>query len=165
MSSWNNDPAIEYILCASAHMVFTTYVFFFSNLELFLPCQVRMISINLLLCTKYYVTAGIYTLWVSSVDSWFCWIHVGICWLLIWSWTCAWYKRCDTLLLYCFGLCDIYFYTICCRCQMVCWCKCTVAFPVEYVNSYLYYGAVFEASVVWLSPPRSRGYVQCQQLS
>ena len=41
----------------------------------------------------------------------------------------------------------------------------TVAFPVEDVISYLYYGAVFEASVVWLSPTRSRGYMQYQQLN
>ena len=40
----------------------------------------------------------------------------------------------------------------------------TVAFPVNDVISYLYYGAVFVASVEWLSPTRSSGYVQCQQL-
>ena len=42
--------------------------------------------------------------------------------------------------------------------------QCTVAFPVNDVINYLYYGAVFVASVVWLSPTRSRGYVQYQQL-
>ena len=43
--------------------------------------------------------------------------------------------------------------------------QCTVAFSVNDVISYLYYGAVFVASVVRLSPTRSRGYVQCQQLN
>ena len=42
--------------------------------------------------------------------------------------------------------------------------QCTVTFPGNDVISYLYYGAVFVASVVWQSPTRSRGYVQCQQL-
>ena len=59
MSRWNDNPTIEYILCASAHIVVTICIF--QQLELFLPCQVRMRSINLLLCNKYYVTAGIYT--------------------------------------------------------------------------------------------------------
>ena len=42
--------------------------------------------------------------------------------------------------------------------------QCTVTFPVIEVISHLYYGAVFVACVVWLSPTRSSGYVQCQQL-
>ena len=37
--------------------------------------------------------------------------------------------------------------------------QCTVAFPVNDVINYLCYGAVFVASVVWLSPTRSRRYV------
>ena len=50
MSRWNDNPAIEYILYGFAHTVFTICIFYW--LELFLPSQVRMISINLLLCDK-----------------------------------------------------------------------------------------------------------------
>ena len=42
--------------------------------------------------------------------------------------------------------------------------QCTTAFPGYDVVSHLFYGAVFVASVVWLSPTRSSGYVQYQQL-
>ena len=42
--------------------------------------------------------------------------------------------------------------------------QCTAAFPGYDVVSHLFYGAVFIASVVWLSPTRSSGYVQYQQL-
>ena len=42
--------------------------------------------------------------------------------------------------------------------------QCTTAFPEYDVVSHLFYGAVFVASVVWLSPTRSSGYVQYQQL-
>ena len=42
--------------------------------------------------------------------------------------------------------------------------ECATAFPGYDVVSHLFYGAVFVASVVWLSLTRSSGYVQYQQL-
>ena len=47
------------IYCVVLHTWLLQYVFLVARA--FLPCQVRMININLLLCNKYYVTAGIYT--------------------------------------------------------------------------------------------------------
>ena len=41
---------------------------------------------------------------------------------------------------------------------------CSAALPEYDVVSHLFYGAVFVASVVWLTPTRSSGYVQNQQL-
>ena len=42
--------------------------------------------------------------------------------------------------------------------------QCTTAFPEYNAVSHLFYGAVFVASVEWLSPTRSSGCVQYQQL-
>ena len=119
MSSWNDDPAIEYILCASAHMVVTICIFLV--VRTFLPCQVRMMSINLLLCNKYYVTAGNYTLWISYVSGQLIllnrWgdmlivdmdMNMGMCMNMIWI---LWYEHdMSNVICYCSGLCDIYFY-------------------------------------------------------
>ena len=41
---------------------------------------------------------------------------------------------------------------------------CTTAFPEYDVDSHLFYGAVIVASVVWLTPTKSSGYVLYQQL-
>ena len=42
--------------------------------------------------------------------------------------------------------------------------QCTAAFPEYDVVCHMFYGAVYVASGVWLSPTRSSGYVQYQQL-
>ena len=41
---------------------------------------------------------------------------------------------------------------------------CTSTFPEYEVISHLFYGTVIVASVVWLTPTKSSGYVLYQQL-
>ena len=79
-----------------------------------------MININLLLCKKYYVMAGIYTLWIGYVsgqlillNAWGDMFIVDMDMGMGMSMHELWYSE----------LCDIYFYTICCRYQVVCWCN------------------------------------------
>ena len=58
MSSGNDNPSIVYILCV-LHTLLLYYVFLVET-ELFLALSGKNGKHYLLLCDKYYVTAGIY---------------------------------------------------------------------------------------------------------